>query len=133
MAEEKDKHPGVEPQPPELVEMKVRVEPPESYVYSNLSGTSLSPFDIRLHFAEVLPSAADAAGEQAKVRTVAGIIMPPEHAAALAMLLMQQVQNYERQFGPIRHREWRAATERAAKFNQGHSEDGGTTGDADSD
>ena len=104
MSDEKDQSPA--PELAELAQVKVRVEPPESYVYSNISGLALSAFDVRLHFAEVMPSSETSP----KIRTVAGIVIPPEHAAALVLLLMQQLQEYEKQFGAIRHSPWRDLT-----------------------
>ena len=78
---------------------------PETFVYSNCSAFSISQMDIRISFAEALPD------RTAKAR--AGVVMPPEHAALLAMALIGQVHLYERTFGPIRLPQWQAQTAQA--------------------
>jgi hypothetical protein len=92
---------------PQYVEAKrvnynVKIEPTETYIYSNVAGLSISPWDFRIHFAEVQPTS----NTEVKTKTVVGIVMPPEHAAGLALLLLAQLTNYELQFGPIRNPEW---------------------------
>lgn len=118
MAKENSKHQRVDPKPPDkkgFTEFQVKVGPPESYVYANLAGISVSPMDIRIHFADVSPTK----GEDIQATTVAGVIMTPEHASSLVLLLMSQLTSYESQFGAIRSPKWRAmvdqATEQAAR------------------
>ncbi len=89
--------------PVQNVQFTTKIEPPDAYVYSNVAGMTISPWDIRIHFADVVPTAG---GGEAKAKTVVGVLMPPEHAAALTLLLMTQLANFERQFGPIRHPRW---------------------------
>lgn len=112
MTEEDSKHQRVDPEPPdqeEFTEFQVKVGPPESYVYANLAGISVSPTDIRIHFADVRP--IKDAGVEAT--TVAGVIMSPEYASSLALLLTSQLSSYERQFGAIRSPQWRAMVDHA--------------------
>jgi hypothetical protein len=82
MTNEEDhrKKPGisVEPGPPETVEFKIEIGPPDSYVYSNVSSVSISPLDFRIHFADVVPM-----GTTVQTKTILGITLPPEHAAGL--------------------------------------------------
>jgi hypothetical protein len=89
----------------------MRIDSPPSYVYSNVAGVSLTPWDVRINFADVNPTdpAAMDQPEDTILRIAAntGIVMPPEHAAGLAILLVQQLQVYEQQFGPIRHPKWK--------------------------
>ena len=80
----------------------VKVEPAQTYLYSNVAGLAISPWDMRINFAEVQPTGGD--GVIAK--TVAGIVLTPEHAAGLALLLFMQLMAYEKQFGQIRHPAW---------------------------
>jgi len=93
-------------EPPRRIEYNVKIEPAETYIYSNVAGVSIAPWDIRINFAEVQPR-----GDDVISRTVAGIVMPPEHAVALALTLMQQLRIYEKQFGLIRHPAWAALRE----------------------
>jgi len=108
MAEENERHPGIETEPPEMVEVSVKVEAAESYVYSNICGISVSPLDIQINFADVSTGYTK---QETRIKTVVGVILTPEHAAALAILLTTQLHNYERQFGTIRHRQWKAMRE----------------------
>jgi hypothetical protein len=87
--------------PAKRILYNVTIEAADTYIYSNVAGISIAPWDIRINFAEVQPR-----GDQVVSKTVAGIVMPPEHAAALAMLLLAQLHHFEAQFGAIRHPEW---------------------------
>jgi hypothetical protein len=73
---------------------------PDSFVYSNCSGISTSLMEIHISFAEAFPSKVD-------VQPRVGVVMPPEHAAQLALNLLSQLIAYERNFGDIRHPDWR--------------------------
>ena len=86
----------------QLVKYTVDVQPSESYTYTNVSAVSISPFDIRINFADATPY-----GTESKTTTVIGLVIPPEHAAGLAILLCAQALNFEEQFGPIRHKQWK--------------------------
>ncbi len=103
---------GIEPEETKIVSFTIRVDPPDSYVYSNVAGVSISPWDIRINFADVNVVNE---GEQG-FKAVIGIVMPPEHAAGLAMLLTRQLKQYEDQFGEIRHEPWQAMKARNAKL-----------------
>lgn len=99
----------------EALSLRIEIEPADSYVYSNVGSISVSPWDIRINFADVTPTTE----QNTKFKAVIGVVMPPEHAAGLAILLMDQLQVFENQFGPIRHPKWhaisRAALKRAAE------------------
>ena len=78
---------------------------PETFVYSNCSAFSVSQMDIRISFAEAMPDRT----AQARV----GVVLPPEHAALLAMTLIGQIHVYERAFGPIRLAQWQTQKDEA--------------------
>lgn len=80
---------------------------PDTFVYSNCSAYSVSQMDIRISFAEAMPD------RTAKARV--GVVLPPEHAALLAMTLIGQVHIYERAFGPIRNAQWQSQKEEAIR------------------
>ena len=92
-------------QPDKIVNIQTVVEPAEEYVYSNIAGMSISPWDVRINFAELLPNPSTSE-QKARTKTVAGIVMTPEHAAGLVLLLMRQLIAYELNIGPIRNEEW---------------------------
>lgn len=103
---------GVEPQGTKVINFTLKIDPPGSYIYSNVAGVSISPWDIRINFADV--NVTDEGTEQV-FKAVAGIIMPPEHAAGLVLLLTGQLKQYESQFGDIRNPQWQAMKARNAK------------------
>ncbi|MGA3018090.1 MAG: DUF3467 domain-containing protein [Bryobacteraceae bacterium] len=88
-----------------LVQQQLTIPFPETFIYSNVSAYSASMMDMHISFAEALPD-----------RTVVprvGIVMTPEHAAHVALSLLQQLKFYESQFGAIRNPEWLAYKMRA--------------------
>jgi hypothetical protein len=85
-------------EPEEAEEKKIEIEYPESFIYANVASVSFSQLDCRIVYAEVLPDG--------RTFTKAGIVMPPEHAAALALVLINHVQAYEKRFGQIRLQHW---------------------------
>ena len=89
---------------PGIEEVTLRVPFPDSFVYSNIAAFSLSLMDIRIGFCEAMPDRT--------VQPRVGIVMPPEQAAILAMLLLTQINTYERNFGPIRDPRWREFADR---------------------
>lgn len=104
---------------PHLVKFTIDVKPSESYLYANVSSVSVSPFDIRINLADATPY-----GAESKTNTVMGLVMPPEHAAGLAILLCAQLANFEDQFGLIRHKQWqtwKAIFQEASKLTQADS------------
>lgn len=84
-----------------IMEGGIIVPFPDSYVYSNASALSTSMMDVRIGFAEVLPDG--------KAHARVGIVMPVEHAVQLIMNLLEQVNQFERNFGEIRNPKWRLA------------------------
>src|SRR5277367_3124081 len=80
-------------------EAQIRVPFPDTYIYSNVSALSLSMMDIRIGFSEAL--------QDGTAHARVGIVMPPEHAAALALNMLRQLVLFERSFGEIRHPEWK--------------------------
>jgi Protein of unknown function (DUF3467) len=92
---------------PELTLVNMHVPFPDTFVYSNCSAFSVSQMDIRISFAEAMPNRT----AQARV----GVVLPPEHAALLAMTLTSQIHIYERAFGPVRLAQWQSQKEEAIK------------------
>jgi hypothetical protein len=82
-----------------MEEVTLRVPFPDTFVYSNIAAFSVSMMDIRIGFGEAMPDRT--------VQPKVGIVMPPEQAAMLAMLLLTQINTYERSFGLIREPRWR--------------------------
>jgi hypothetical protein len=70
----------------------------DTFVYSNCSALSCSFMDMRISFAESLP--------EDNIVAKLGIVMPPEHAAQLALNLLHQLNFFEGAFGQIRNPEW---------------------------
>lgn len=101
------KDPGAneKPSPPGIFHAQVLVPFPELFIYSNASATSISMFDFRVGFAEIMTDG--------KAQPRVGIVMPPEHAALLTMNLMQQLVAFEDNFGPIRFPAWAQMRQRA--------------------
>jgi hypothetical protein len=84
----------------EVTEATIAVPFPETFIYSNISAFSTSFMDVRIGFAEAMPD------KSAKTRV--GVVMPPEHAAHVALSLLRQLEFFEARFGPIRLPAWRA-------------------------
>ena len=89
----------------DMTMVNLQVPFPDTFVYSNCSAFSVSQMDIRISFAEAMPDRT----AQARV----GVVLPPEHAALLAMTLIGQIHVYERAFGPIRNAQWQSQKEEA--------------------
>jgi hypothetical protein len=87
------------------VNLQVEILPPDTYTYSNISSVSITPWDLRLNFGDFNPDEIIGT-ESKKIKATAGITLPAEHAAGLLVLLMQQLQLFEAQFGLIRHPKW---------------------------
>jgi len=102
---------GIEPQDTKLINFTIKIDSPDTYIYSNVAGVSISPWDIRINFADV--NVTDEGQEQV-FKAVTGVVMPPEHAAGLVMLLTGQLKQYESQFGEIRYPPWQAMKARNA-------------------
>lgn len=84
----------------EVKEVSINIPFHESFIYVNCAAFALSQMEIRVSFAE--------ASHDGKAVSRAGIILPPEAAAVIALILFQQVERYEDKFGEIRHPLWRA-------------------------
>ena len=72
---------------------------PESFVNANCCAFALGQMEIRLGFAEAM--------QDGRAVPRVGIVMPPEAAAVIALVLLQQVKTYEENFGEIRHPLWK--------------------------
>lgn len=83
-----------------VVSVSIQVPFPETYIYTNCSSYSLSPFDFKISFAELLPSG--------KAEARVGITLPPEHAVMVVMNLIAQIRTFESHFGELRNPEWKA-------------------------
>jgi hypothetical protein len=77
----------------------IRVPFAEQSVYSNASAISMSEMDLRISFAE--------ADQDKKARAIVSVIVPIEHAALLCLNLLNLLNNFERNSGQIRNRQWR--------------------------
>lgn len=65
--------------------------------YTNSINIRLSVYDVSLLFGEV----EEATEDSFVVRQIARVTMSPQHAKALATLLSNRLEAYERQFGPL--------------------------------
>ena len=81
----------------------VHIPFPESFVYANCCAFAIGQMEIRLGFAEAM--------QDGRAVPKVGIVMPPEAAAVIALVLFQQVKTYEHNFGEIRHPLWKAMKE----------------------
>src|SRR5690242_10551779 len=77
----------------ELAVMNIQIPFPTSYTYVNCAAFGIGPTEIRIGFAEALPSG------HAESRI--GVVMAPEAAATLALMLFTQLAVFEKNFGPI--------------------------------
>ena len=84
----------------EAKQRMVHIPFPESFVYANCAAFAIGQMEIRLGFAEAL--------QDGQAVSKVGIVMPPEAAAVIALVLFQQVQKFEENFGEIRHPMWKA-------------------------
>jgi hypothetical protein len=73
---------------------------PENFIYVNCAAFSVTANEIRLGFAEAM--------QDGRAVSKVGVVMPPETAAVIAMVLFRQVQIFEQNFGEIRHPMWKA-------------------------
>lgn len=101
----------VKREPLKQVDVQIEIEQPTSFVYSNIASVSISPWDVRIGFADFGISTAE--GRNLVKPTVA-IVMPPEHAAGLMFILMDQLTLFEKQFGRIRNKKWQMMRREAA-------------------
>jgi len=68
----------------------------------------MSLFDLRIGFGEAMPDRT--------VKPRVGVVMSPEQAAILALLLIGQVAQYEKNFGPLRDPRWREFADQASQM-----------------
>jgi hypothetical protein len=94
--------PVMEELPPEKRNVTILIDAADQHHYSNVASVTISPWDIRLNFADV-----DVSDETHRHKAHHGIVMPVEHAAGLVFLLTNQLKAFEAQFGKIRHPKWR--------------------------
>ena len=66
-------------------------------IYTNAANLEITPWDFTLFFGELKKS-----GDKMTVEHTVGIAMSPQHAKALAGLLVTQVKEYEKQIGEIK-------------------------------
>jgi hypothetical protein len=71
-----------------------------STIYSNNAGVNVTYFDIKITFGEL--SRFDPEKQAAVITDIVEVYMSPEHARALHGVLGKNLENYEREFGPIR-------------------------------
>ena len=65
--------------------------------YANYVGVTTTPWDVRLNFGEIVT----ATPEKLAVIEFASVVMSPQHAKSLLLVLAQQLAEYEKQHGPI--------------------------------
>lgn len=72
-------------------------------LYSNNAQILLSTWDITFEFSQLVLSAPEQENEQPSISvgTTQRIIMSPQHAKAFSMILQQDIQQWEQQFGEI--------------------------------
>ncbi|MEZ4645602.1 MAG: DUF3467 domain-containing protein [Chloroflexota bacterium] len=85
--------PATQPPGPKQVTIDMSKDVP--IVYSNVALISHTPVEMVLDFAQILPRTP-------RGTVQARVIMTPMHAKMLQVALTQNIQNYEKQFGPIR-------------------------------
>jgi Protein of unknown function (DUF3467) len=66
-------------------------------IYTNHTNFQISPIDLRLTFGETKPR-----GEETVVELKTSVVMSLQHAKLLAIMLTENLANYEKHFGPIR-------------------------------
>src|SRR5687768_8202733 len=66
-------------------------------IYTNNATIETGPYDVRLHFGEVVGVKDD----QLVVNRLAKVVMSPQHAYALAQILVSHLKRYEERFGVI--------------------------------
>ena|ERR1039458_3140033 len=84
----------------EMSQRVVHIPFPESFVYANCCAFSVGQMEIRMGFAEAMPDG--------HAISRVGVVLPPETAAIIALVLFEQVTIYEKNFGEIRHPMWKA-------------------------
>lgn len=82
----------------DAVQTNITIPFTDSFTYSNCSALACSVMEFRISFAEALTDR--------NIQPRVGIVLPPEHAAQLALNLIKQLSFFERAFGPVRHPEW---------------------------
>jgi hypothetical protein len=90
--------PSLEFKDGDAVQANITIPFTDSFTYSNCSALACSVMEFRISFAEALT--------ERNIEPRVGIVMPPEHAAQLALNLIKQISFFERAFGPVRHPEW---------------------------
>lgn len=85
----------------QMLQREVPIPFPETFAYANAAAFSITLTEIRLGFAEIM--------QDGTAVPRVGVTLPPETAASLALVLVQQVKAYEDNFGAIRHPAWKAA------------------------
>lgn len=76
---------------------------PSSAAYCNGVQITISEWDVTCMFFHSVPVPGGGPGEEANVerRLVHGVVMSPQHAKALALVLGRNVENWEARFGAI--------------------------------
>lgn len=73
----------------------LRIDPPTFYANNVALKTSL--FDMTMEFGVI----ADVQGDTLVIKNVATVIVSPQHAKAIAVLLANHVEQYEKKFGAL--------------------------------
>lgn len=86
-----------------IKEKTVHIPFPQEFIYANCAAFGVSQMEIRIGFAEAM--------QNGSAVSKVGVVLPPEAAAVIAMVLFQQVRIFEENFGEIRHPAWKAMKE----------------------
>ena len=81
------------------IERTVTVSPTFGSYYGNDTQIQTSPWDLRFIFGQIME--VDAEKKRAVVMAVAEVRMSPQHAKRVLEVLRQQIEHYEKLFGPI--------------------------------
>jgi hypothetical protein len=81
-------------------QLAVQIPFPETFLYANCAAFAISQMEIRVGFAEAM--------QTGQAVSKVGLVLPPEAAAVIAIVLLTQVTTYEEHFGEIRHPMWKA-------------------------
>jgi len=86
-------------------------------VYANLAFLTHTPAEMVLDFAQILPRTP-------KGQIVSRVIMSPMHAKSLMKALVQNIENYERQYGEIKMPQQPHIADQLFRFPPQGGEDG---------
>jgi hypothetical protein len=84
-----------QPQPPQQVQVNIELPTDLEAVYANVALITHSPSEVIVDFARLLPGSP-------KARVYARVVMTPMNAKSLYKALGDNLEGFEKQYGPIR-------------------------------